>query len=381
MTAAAVLDVRTDAARTVDGISTGNRVAALDGVRALAVVAVLGIHAVPGSTFPGGVGVDLFFVLSGCLITALLLAERDRFGRVDLPRFWLRRFLRLLPALAFFLLALYPLGRAMVGEEYVGRALTVLAFRANLALTVDLVSVGPLEHLWSLAQEGQFYLVWPPVLLLLWVLRLSQGVLALLLLAGTAWSFLVLERVQAAGVRPSDDFRLDARLGGLLVGCALALLLHRRTRLLAVPWLAEAGLLGLLSLLVVGTLEQYDLQVTVPVAVGCSALLVGGLLGGPPGPASALLSAPGPAYLGQVSYSLYLWHYPFFRAFERREDLPGALVLLLEVVLAVAAAAMSYTVIEQPVSRWSARRLRPLARPDHIENPPRHTRHLSNSST
>ena len=363
MTATAVRGAAPLLAPAAGPVPAGQRVDALDGLRALAVAAVLGVHAVPGSSFPGGVGVDVFFVLSGCLITGLMLAERDRFGRVDLVRFWLRRFVRLLPALAFFLLALYPLGRAMVGEAYVGRAVTTLSFRANLALTVDRESVGPLEHLWSLAQEGQFYLVWPPLLLLLLaVTRRSHGVVVALLLAATLWSFTALVRTQEADVRPADDFRLDARMGGLLVGCAVALVLHRRLRLLAAPWLAETGLAGLVALLVVGTVGDHDLQVTVPGAVLCAALLVGGLLGGRPGPASALLAHPALAYVGRISYSLYLWHYPFFRAFERRDDLPPALVVLLEVSLAVAAAAMSYAVIEEPLSRWSARHLRPPAR-------------------
>ncbi len=126
----------------------------------------------------------------------------------------------------------------------------------------------------------------------------------------------------------------------------------------AVPGLPETGLLLLLGLYAYACLvERVDLQVAVPVAVVATGCLVGGLLGGGPGPASALLSSPPLAFLGRISYSLYLWHYVFFKAFERRDDLPLALVLLLEVVFAVAAAAMSYTVIEQPVARWSARRL------------------------
>lgn len=340
-------------------VEAGRRVDALDGVRALAVTTVLIVHALPASGFPGYVGVDVFFVLSGYLITTLLLAERDRHGSVALPLFWARRFLRLAPALAVFLVALYPLGEALVGADYVSRALTVMEFRGNLALTVERTSIAPLDHAWSLGQEAQFYLLWPPLLLLLVaVLRLPRRAVQVLLLVATAWVFRQLWLVQEADVRPTDDFRLDVRAGGLLLGCALALALRGRARLLALPGLAEGALAGMILVLVAVTCGlDRDLQHVVPVAVVLAALLVGALLAGPAGPAARLLSHPGPVFVGRISYSLYLWHYPFFLAFGKRDDLALPVVLLLEVTLSVAAAAISYTAIERPVARYSARRL------------------------
>lgn len=346
------------AAPPAERIAVGRRVDALDGVRAVAVTSVLTVHAFPRSAFPGGVGVDVFFVVSGYLITSLLLTERDRHGGVSVPRFWARRFLRLGPPLLFFLVALYPLGERLVGSDYVARALYAAEFRSNLTLTVQRISISPLDHTWSLGQEAQFYLVWPLLLVLLLALRVPRAVLGAACVAGAVWCFRALYVLQTTRDDLLDDFRLDARGGGLLVGCALAFALSLRRDLLAVPGLPELGLLGLLGLDAYALLARpVPLQVAVPVAVVASAALVGGLLSGARGPAATLLGARGPAFLGRISYSLYLWHYPFFTAFGRRTDLPLALVLLLEGTLAVAAAAMSYTVIEQPIARWSARRL------------------------
>ena len=362
MTAGALVDVRASLAAPepapAERLAAGRRVDAHDGVRSIAVTTVLVVHALPASPFPGAVGVDVFFVVSGYLITALLLAEQARFGNVSVPRFWARRFLRIGPPLLFMLAALYPLGESLVGEDYVPRALLAAEFRSNLALTVDRVSISPLDHTWSLGQEAQFYLVWPLLLVVLLLLRVPPPVLGVLCLAGAAYCFRALYVVQQADLRPTDDFRLDGRGGGLLVGCALAFALSWRRRLLAVPGLPEAGVLLLGGLYAYACLvERVDLQVAVPVAVVATALLVGGLLAGADGPAALVLGSPPFAFLGRISYSLYLWHYVFFKAFEERDDLPLALVLLLEVVFAFAAAAMSYTVIEQPVARWSARRL------------------------
>ncbi len=339
-------------------VASGRRVDSLDGVRALAVTTVLVVHAFPRSDFPGAVGVDVFFVLSGYLITSLLLGERDRYGDISVPRFWGRRFLRIAPPALFWLVALYPLGQKLVGDVYVQRALYAAEFRSNLALTVQHQSISPLDHTWSLGQEAQFYLVWPLLLVALLALRVPRLVLAAACTAGALWCFHALYVVQVADVRPSDDFRLDGRGGGLLLGCALAFLLAWRRSVLARPGVAEAGLLAVLGTYAYGLLVQpVTLQVAVPLTVVATVALVGALLGGATGPASVLLAAPPVAFLGRISYSVYLWHYPFFRAFEKRSDLPLGLVLLLEVTFAIAAGAMSYTVIEQPIGRWAARRL------------------------
>ncbi len=350
--------LRTAVQPPAERLTAGRRVDALDGVRAIAVLTVLTIHAFPSSSFPGAVGVDVFFVVSGYLITTLLLAEHDRYGDVSIPRFWGRRFLRIAPPLLFMLVALVPLGRDLVGEDYLPRALLAAEFRSNLALTVDRVSISPLDHTWSLGQEAQFYLVWPLLLVALLALRVPRPALAGLCLAATAYCFHALYVLKQGTGLATDDFRLDARGGGLLLGCSLAFALSWRRRLLAVRGVPEAALLLLLGLYAYSCLiAPVRLEYAVPVAVVSAAALVGSLLCGAGGPVSVLLASPPFSFVGRISYSLYLWHYVFFKAFERRDDLPLAVVLLLEVSFAFAAAAMSFTVIEQPLARWSNRRL------------------------
>ncbi|MGZ4619469.1 MAG: acyltransferase family protein, partial [Frankiaceae bacterium] len=157
---------------------------ALDGVRAFAVMAVIGYHAGVG-WLPGGLlGVDVFFVLSGFLITSLLLAEWGHRGRVDLPRFWLRRARRLVPALLLVLLAVavYSLLAAQPEQRAAlrGDGLSTLAYVANwhFAFTGQgyfdsFAAPSPLLHMWSLAVEEQFYLLWPliTILVVCWTRR------------------------------------------------------------------------------------------------------------------------------------------------------------------------------------------------------------------
>ena len=141
----------------------------LDGLRALAVVLVMGSHFnLPGFSSGGFVGVTLFFVLSGYLITSVLVAERHAIGSVSLRRFYLRRAARLLPALAVLLVVV---GGSLVAMDAAGVAAagvtSAALYVSNLAVAAG-VNTGPLEHTWSLAIEEQFYLVWPAVLLALW---------------------------------------------------------------------------------------------------------------------------------------------------------------------------------------------------------------------
>ena len=219
------------------------------------------------------------------------------------------------------------------------------------------MSIGPLDHAWSLGQEAQFYLVWPPLLLGLLAAAGAAGGAGRGAVVGALLTLPRPARDRRGPAASTDDFRIDARVAGLLAGCALALAVRARWKVLGTAGLADAGLLALLALFGLGTVSGTPLEVAVPVAVLGTVLLMAGLLSGPPSAAGRLLALPAPVFLGRISYSLYLWHYPFFRAFEDRPDLPLAAVLFLEVTLSIAAAAMSYTVVEQPLARWSARRL------------------------
>jgi peptidoglycan/LPS O-acetylase OafA/YrhL len=342
-----------DEARLILGQRRGSSVRlgyvpALDGLRALAIAAVVGLHYwnVPEA---GGLGVDLFFCLSGFLITTLLLEEHAESGTISLKNFYVRRARRLFPALAL-LLVVY-----LAATEGHGLRTVVLAglYAGNIvrAFGHDPLLKSPLGHLWSLAQEEQFYLLWPAALVLL--LRLRRNVapimLALLFVAVTVWrAFLAHHGASAARLQFGPDLRAD----GMVAGCLLAFL---RTRISIRPhdaltavvvWtVATAAFLSLL-------LPDWQVYVR-PTFNLCACVLVAAAVSGT-GLAEALSARP-LVWLGKISYSLYLWHLPVLAAVGR--DHPWSAL-----VAAVAVSWLSYRFVEQPFRRRFRRRENRLRR-------------------
>ncbi|HET9492773.1 MAG TPA: acyltransferase, partial [Chloroflexia bacterium] len=204
----------------------------LDGLRAVAVIAVLLYHAgLP--LFAGGfLGVEVFFVISGFLITSLLLAEWNANGRIDLPAFWLRRARRLLPAVYTLVVVVLVVAVVFLPEEVSmlrGDGAAAFTYVTNWYLIFNERSYfeamgrpSMLLHLWSLAVEEQFYLVWPPVLALLLRFRRRGAILAVVL-AGAAASSLLMALLYSPEADPSRVYYgTDTRATGLLIGAALA---------------------------------------------------------------------------------------------------------------------------------------------------------------
>ena len=336
---------------------------ALDGLRGVAIVLVLLSHAhVP--LFDGAFfGVDLFFVLSGFLITALLLIEHQDSGRLDYWRFYRRRFFRLMPALALFLLA-YALFAPLLWPELDDVYSDVLVSALYLADygIAFFDRPGTLLHMWSLSVEEHFYLLWPPLLVLL-LRRTAPGGLwrpiAVLWLLATLWRvFCVLQGQQFYEI----FFRFDTRASGLLAGALLAALLHERpawlTRArkhlhhalwlpLAVPLLMELKWDSPHALLW-GIAAIEGAGVVLIIAVQRQRGLV-----------YDMLRAPALVTLGRLSYGIYLWHYPVVRYL--RADLPWPLVVLLGLAISAALAALSYYTIERWALRWRDGARRPRA--------------------
>ena len=330
---------------------------ALDGLRALAIAAVVGYHAffVPAD---GWLGVDLFFVLSGFLITTLLLEEHDATGHVRIGAFYLRRAYRLLPA-ALLMLAVVALAWAVTGRLTGSRAVVLaeaLGYVMNLVLAGWFGhSTTAVSHLWSLALEEQFYLVWPALLFV--VLRARRRV-ALVALIVTAVLVAVNGAVRVQGDGHRALFAPDTRSVGILVGCAAAIALslrpvtvHRVARFAWPPALAVAVAL---------TFEPYGLAMfgsrLLVFAVAIAILVVSGLHAGP---ATWVLSRAPLTYLGRISYSLYLWHVPIFVEFGiiGKPVFPaGSLpVRLVAIACSCLAAAASYHFVENPIRRRSRR--------------------------
>ncbi|MDQ4069687.1 MAG: acyltransferase, partial [Actinomycetota bacterium] len=215
---------------------------ALDGVRALAVMLVVAVHVtyvlVPawaGRWVPGGfLGVDVFFVLSGFLITTLLLEEHHRSGRVSLRGFYVRRARRLLPAVGVLLLAhgvLTALIRADLGHE-ARSAAAVALYGANWVIAAGGSLSAGLGHLWSLSVEEQFYMVWPVLLLAALRCRRPTAVIVVIAVAGIVWAIGVRAWLWLEGAGWDAIYvRTDARLDELFMGALLAVTFRRGWRL------------------------------------------------------------------------------------------------------------------------------------------------------
>ena len=348
----------------------------LDGLRALAVTGVVLYHA-GVSWMPGGfLGVDVFFVLSGYLITSLLLAERRRKGRVGFKAFWLRRARRLLPAVLLVvfvcLLAASTIARDDLARTR-GDAIASLVYLTNWHLIEASHSYfnafgrpSLLQHLWSLAVEEQFYLFWPLVLmgsLKLLGRRYTIVLTVLLALASTAlmWGLYNPDR------DPSRVYYgTDTRAATLLVGALLAFawplggfgdeVSHRAARVL--DGVGCVALLAVIALFV--RTQDYDPWLYhggfLLVAL-CTAVLVAVVVH----PAASLGRALGSAplrWIGMRSYGIYLWHWPVMMLSRPGIDVPwrGTFVILAQIAVTVGLAALSYRYVEMPVRSGSAQR-------------------------
>lgn len=326
---------------------------ALDGLRGVAIALVILSHA-HAPLFDGAFyGVDVFFVLSGFLITSLLLLERERTGGLDYWRFYRRRFFRLMPALALFLAA-YCLFAPFIWPDLTdiySDALVSLLYLADYGIAF-FDSPDTLLHMWSLSVEEHFYLVWPPLLMLIVRFspkgRLWRPVAGLVLLAWVWRLFWIAQGQQFYEI----FFRFDTRATGLLMGALLAALLHEqpawftalRARLshgiwfvLAVPLLMEQGWDDMNALAWGMTVVEVATMVVLMAVLHRR------------GPAYELLSAPALVWVGKLSYGIYLWHYPIVRYL--RADLPWPATVVLSFVLSTALAALSYWTVE----RWAMR--------------------------
>jgi peptidoglycan/LPS O-acetylase OafA/YrhL len=357
----------------------------LDGIRAVAIIGVLLYHA-DLDWLPGGfLGVDVFFVLSGFLITTLILEEFDRSGRVDFGRFYLGRARRLLPALVLMLVvcgiavafvyrdAASQFARdALASVFYVNNWLYILTDQSYFEFT----GRPPLlQHLWSLAVEEQFYLVWPAIAYLVVRRFARRGVLVVagsLAVLSTGWMlWLSVQNGYPDLADPSRAyFGTDSHIMGLLVGAALACV-WRPGRLRAqLPSGARVLILatGVASLLAVLAFYAFVTEYTAWMYRGGFlglSVIVAVLIATATHPAVPLGRALGTQplrFIGQRSYGLYLWHWPVFMVTRPGLDVPidGIGLLALQLGLTFGIAELSYRYVEMPIrrgaiDRWVAR--------------------------
>ena len=367
----------------------------LDGLRALAVIAVLLYHA-DLAWIPGGfLGVEVFFVISGYLITALLLSEWRQRGRIDLKTFWIRRARRLLPALYVLLVISLAFAVVFLPGEVAGLRGDVLAafgYVTNWYLIFGQESyfeaVGRpslLKHLWSLAVEEQFYLIWPPILALgfyIGATRLRRRRVLTVALAGAAASAVAMALLYVPGVDPTRIYYgTDTRATGLLCGAALAFLwspgekyrpsearhyrleLGKRGRFRRRWGWTAPLLLDIVGFAALGALIWFGLNLGefqpflykggfALVALATTATIMAvvnpyTVIG------SRLLGSAPMRWIGVRSYGIYLWHWPVFMVTRPGLDVPidGLPLLALRLSATVLLAHLSYRYIETPIRR------------------------------
>ena len=344
----------------------------IQGLRALAIGLVVLYHAgIPG--LKGGyIGVDVFFVISGYVITGLLLRERSRNDKTNLLHFYGRRARRILPAstvvIAVTVIATFHYLGFLTGGEVASDAQSAALFVANfhfIAIGTNYASAqsppSPLQNFWSLAVEEQFYFVFPTLFLLVAILArrvslaVKLGIVLVLITAGSyVWCIL-----QTSSNGTAAYFSPFTRAWELSLGCLVAVVAPYSARLVSARLAALLSWGGLVVIVV--SSFAFNKSTTFPgaidmIPVGATALTIWAGTQAPRFGAESLLKVPPFQWLGLISYSLYLIHWPILTIYaEDRSRAPSVSTNLLLVAVAIVLSTVSYFVIERPIRH--ARRL------------------------
>ena len=349
---------------------------ALDGLRALAVIAVVIYHMNATALQSGLLGVTIFFVLSGYLITGLLIREWSTTKKINLPQFWLRRVRRLFPAIVFVLLGTIVLTGVFAPDMLTklrNDIVAALLFFTNWWYIFQDVSYfeamgapSPVTHFWSLAIEEQFYLIWPPLLLLLFSKRVKKRHIQLGLLVAAIASAAAMAILYSPQADPSRVYYgTDTRAFSLLIGAFLAFELPparvnghgrqgftARDRKIALG-VGSAALAGILVMMVAVNGHSPFLYYG---GIALLSLLTGALiitLADGRSPLARFFALRPLVWIGKLSYSIYLWHYPLLLLMNPRNftgETPW-FAYVGQALVILAASAISYYVVETPLRK------------------------------
>ena len=341
----------------------------IDGLRAIAILSVVAYHAgIPGVS-GGFIGVDVFFVISGFLITLQLVSEVRSSGRLSLAGFYARRIRRLFPALAVVVMTTCLIAAFVLlpitdqAQELAGSAIATSFYVSNIYFWLNSpgyfdpsTDILPLLHTWSLSVEEQFYLVWPPILLVVivlarwrqWPFERTLFALAIAILAASlAWCIYRTYRDPAAAF-----FLLPARAWELAIGAVLAIWLPGVVTTRPVVG-ALCSIIGVVAIIAAAALLHEDMAMpgylTAAPVFGAGLIILGGHLSGR-NPVQAVLSTRPMVMIGLLSYSWYLWHWPLLalaRAYDldMRDPTRDLAIALLSLLIAY----FSYRLVENPV--------------------------------
>lgn len=342
----------------------------IEGLRAIAVGVVLLYHAGLELTPGGFVGVDIFFVISGFLITSLLVREVEQTGRVSMARFYARRARRLLPAAALVLVVsalltwwtASPVDWSTSGADIVAAAVYVenwLLAARSVDYLAEGVAASPVQHYWSLSVEEQFYVVWPLVLLIVvlivrksgWNVRAVMGAgLGLIVIPSLVWSVIATDTTPE-----SAYFMTTTRLWELGIGALVAVTVGLWAKLptIAARIVGWAGIGAILSsVLFIDASARWPGSLALLPVLGTAAVIVAGT--SDQGGAARLLGLRPMVWIGGLSYSLYLWHWPLLIAVGNLYGAPGQKVGLMVVAFSFITAWLSNRFVENPI-RFSKR--------------------------
>ncbi|MBA3872832.1 MAG: acyltransferase [Anaerolineae bacterium] len=357
---------------------------ALDGIRGMAIILVMMAHANVPFAQGGFIGVDIFFVLSGFLITALLLKEFDEHATIHFKRFYMRRILRLLPALIVMLIVLNLLSVILLNtverQNNLIDSFIALFYLSNWTFALGFRPLFFLTHTWSLSSEEQFYILWPIILFLLLRMQSSKEKIfgIVLALATASWLWRVILTITVMSY-PRVFFSLDTRMDGLLMGCALAILIAINPHQL-MKWahrtpfipVATVVIIGLMGLITDGNSTSTPFWSIASVGL-LTTITVFYFVINPTSWLKSFFELKPLVFVGRISYGLYLWHYIIFKYMTDYLHMSWAGTLIIGGGLALLISLLSYYFIEQPIlslkSKFSVPTRRIIHEPDSLVTP------------
>lgn len=342
------------------------RIQGLDGLRAIAATLVLLYHLLPGTGRIGFIGVDIFFVISGFLITALLMKEWDSTASINIRAFWMRRFRRLIPAVAVTVVCSLALARIVSGDALVQTPWQTFGALTGTYNWLEITNGSSyfnsqtpllLGNMWSLSLEQQFYLLWPPIILASMFYLGTKGRIALAASLGGA--SVVLHVLFLTEDVTRSYVGTDTHIFGLTIGAVIALslpgIMHKNSGKASSLW--GLGAWGALAVLIVAGTFLPSGPFMYPwgllLASLLTAVVVRGILpdveGAPSHFLASTLDARPLVWLGERSYGIYLWHWPLWVLFSLATSWRAPHIALSVVIISVVLAHLSYRYVETPI--------------------------------